>query len=713
MLLAGCGSSAPKPTASPAPPSRPFAGCRVLLIGLDAADWEIIHRLSALGHLPNLARLEREGASGVLHVEEPLLSPVIWTTIATGRSATEHGIFGFLTSRGDATQPVRSDERRVRAFWNVASELGIKVGVVGWYTTWPAERVDGYLVSDRLGTHQVEGTAERAATGLVYPETLLPEIEALRAQVERDVGDRAVARYFKKGESGGSTVRIRQETFKTFLGILRTTELYRRLTPLLMERFDPAISAVYFEGTDSVGHLFAQFAPPPLPGVDAEQARHLGETFDRYYEHVDEIVGELVSRVDPARTTVMVMSDHGFKTGPRRPATPVLSEHANQAPMWHRPEGVLLLWGRGVKPGAVLQEATAYDVLPTLCRLAGLPIAATLKGKSLDEALTGEVLARPVRKVADYEAAGPREAPEPAEASSDEQIAKLRALGYIGGSGGEGAKRSDGGGVVGSRGQEGVLLNRFNEAVILANSGKREDALRSLRSLQRDAPTFALGFLGEGLVDLAGGDAKSAVPFMEKAAKLDPRVGATYADRLGEAYVSAGREGDGIRVLEGALARDPSNGRVSLVLGQALLRRGDLAGARRLMDVARRYADSPTDRASGCTGLGVVAEEEKHLDEAAARYDEALHIAPDLPLALERAADVELRLGRPDRAVELTERLLRRSPATALNQALYGRALAAAGRPGDARRALERSLALDAQQPEIRRLLDGSAQKEP
>jgi predicted Zn-dependent protease len=713
MLLAGCGSSGSQPAGSN-PPAKPvFGGCRVLLIGLDGADWEIIHRLSSQSRLPNLARLEREGASGVLHVEEPLLSPVIWTTIATGRPATDHGIFGFLTSQGDATQPVRSDERKVRAFWNVASDLGIKVGVVGWYATWPAERVDGYLVSDRLGTHQVAGTAGGVATGLAYPDSLLPEIEALRAQVEREVGDRAVARFFKRGEGGGATVRIRQETYKTFLDILRTTELYRRLTPLLMERYDPAISAVYFEGTDSVGHLFAQFAPPPLPGVDAESARHLGEAFDRYYEQMDAIVGELVSRVDPAKTTVMVMSDHGFKTGARRPRTPAVTVHANQAPLWHRPDGMLLLWGRGVKPGATLQGATAYDVLPTLCRLAGLPLAATLKGRPLDEAFPREILAQTVRRVEDYEAAGPREMPGPAEASSDEQIAKLRALGYIGGSPGEGSPRSDGGGAAAARGQEGVLLNRFNKAVILANSGKREEALRTLRALQHDAPAFALGFLGEGLVLLADGDARSAVPFLEKAAKLDPRVGGTYADRLGEAYVGAGRENDGIRVLKAALARDPSNGRVSLGLGLALLRRGDHAEARRLLDVARQWADSPADRALGCAGLGDVAVEENRLDEAAARYEEALRIEPDLPAVLDRAAAMELRLGRPARAVELIERLLRKSPATAENQALYGRALAAAGRGDEARRAFEKSLALDPRQPETRRLLDRLAQKAP
>ena len=88
----------------------------MLLIGLDGADWEIVDRLASAGRLPNLGRLKREGAWGVLRSEEPLLSPIVWTTIATGRPPADHGIIGFLTERNGRTEPVRSDERKVRAF---------------------------------------------------------------------------------------------------------------------------------------------------------------------------------------------------------------------------------------------------------------------------------------------------------------------------------------------------------------------------------------------------------------------------------------------------------------------------------------------------------------------------------------------------------------------------------------------------------------------
>ncbi len=708
LLLGGCGGGPSRTGEAPAPAASVLPAGKVFILGLDGADWEILDRLAAAGKLPNLARLKREGASGVLLSEQPLLSPVVWTTIATGRPPTEHGIVGFLTARNGVTEPVRSDERKVRAFWNVASDLHVKVGVVGWYASWPAETVDGYLVTDRVGSHQIAGSAGRVRNGLVYPASLLPEIESLRDRVDRDVDERAAGRFFVAGGGGGASVRIKEDSLETFVGILRTTELYRRLVPILLDRFDPAISAVYFEGTDAVGHLFAEYEPPPLPGVDPETARHLGEAWDRYYQYVDEIVGEYVARIDPKTTTLVVVSDHGFKTGERRPLTPAVTVYANQAPIWHRPEGVLLLWGRGIRQGTSLPRASVYDVLPTVFRLAGLPLAETLEGRPVDAALTPDLLAKAVRTVPDYEAAGRREMPAAtAEEGADEQMAKLRALGYVGGSPGEDASKAVGGA---ASGQEAVPLNRYNEAVILLNHGKREDALREFRELQRVAPSFPLGFLGEGLVRLQEGNPVAAIPPLEKAVALDSRVGEAYAD-LGEAYLGAGRKEDGIRALSHALSLDPASGRTALVLAEAQLDRRNLAEAKRLFGVARKFAESPRDRASGCVGLAILAEQDRRFDEADSLYREALADLPDLPVALERWANLDLYLGHADRAVDLLARLVAKTNSHPRSLMLYGKALVYAGRKREAREVLERSLALDPRQTEARQLLEGLDRK--
>ena len=101
--------------------------------------------------MPNLARLEREGSGGVLVTEQPPLSPLLWTTMMTGRG--RRSSIGFSTScastrRRGRREPIASDERRVPAVWNIASEAGREVAIVGLWATFPAEEAKGLLVSN-------------------------------------------------------------------------------------------------------------------------------------------------------------------------------------------------------------------------------------------------------------------------------------------------------------------------------------------------------------------------------------------------------------------------------------------------------------------------------------------------------------------------------------------------------------------------------------
>ncbi len=116
------------------------AGRPVIFVGLDGADWELLDRLVADGTMPELARLLREGASGVLETQHPPLSPLVWTTMMTGLSPLDHTILDF-TRFNPATgtkEPITSDERREPAVWNMASWAGRRVLSVGLWATYPA-----------------------------------------------------------------------------------------------------------------------------------------------------------------------------------------------------------------------------------------------------------------------------------------------------------------------------------------------------------------------------------------------------------------------------------------------------------------------------------------------------------------------------------------------------------------------------------------------
>lgn len=104
------------------------AEARVTLIGVDGASWNLIDPMLASRELPNLAALIARGATANLETVEPLTSPVVWTSIATGRSPAAHGVTDFLATRLSIRSP-SSFERLAHS--------GLRVGLYDYLVTWP------------------------------------------------------------------------------------------------------------------------------------------------------------------------------------------------------------------------------------------------------------------------------------------------------------------------------------------------------------------------------------------------------------------------------------------------------------------------------------------------------------------------------------------------------------------------------------------------
>src|SRR5436309_265863 len=70
---------------------------RVLLVGVDAGEWDVLGPLLNEGKIPNFARMRDQGSAGKLRSLEPLTkSPIIWASIATGKVPQKHGILDFF-----------------------------------------------------------------------------------------------------------------------------------------------------------------------------------------------------------------------------------------------------------------------------------------------------------------------------------------------------------------------------------------------------------------------------------------------------------------------------------------------------------------------------------------------------------------------------------------------------------------------------------------
>src|SRR5262245_2348333 len=142
------GSEPAPPAAAPAVEAadvprtpRPSRGVPpVIWLGLDGLDWELLDRLSAEGKMPNWKRLVDGGASGKLSSFLPILSPILWTTAATGVGPDVHRVLDFqeVDPKSGQKIPISGNSRAVPAVWNLASAAGRSVGVVGWWATHPA-----------------------------------------------------------------------------------------------------------------------------------------------------------------------------------------------------------------------------------------------------------------------------------------------------------------------------------------------------------------------------------------------------------------------------------------------------------------------------------------------------------------------------------------------------------------------------------------------
>ena len=430
VLLAGCSAPTPGPARLPPLPRRD----KVLLFGIDGADWRVIRPLMEQGKLPNFRRVVEGGASGVLRSMEPTLSPALWTTIATGRPPEIHRIADFIVNLpGGGYKPVTSDMRAAPAFWNLVGRLGDpgrEVGVIAWLASWPAEEIRGYMVTSYLPYiynwstgRPLKGTVVEGIPRQTYPASLQAEIEPLKVKPEA-VDPALVARFYDPGRIP-ALGKDAAECVEGFLWSLASDETYRRIGLDLQRRHPVDLFAVYFGGIDVVSHRFWKFSWPDALayGTDPREAAILGNVIPAYYEYLDQVLGEFMARMDD-RTTLVVLSDHGFQPElfPNKPTT---SAH-------HRLEGILALYGRGILPGRTVEGAALLDILPTLFALLGEPISRELPGKILAEALARPESGRLRASYVDAYPPLPSRGPAPAAEEVDANVLeRLRSLGYI------------------------------------------------------------------------------------------------------------------------------------------------------------------------------------------------------------------------------------------------------------------------------------------
>ena len=317
VLLAG--AFAALLVAAGCPGRQPGAG-RVVVLGFDGMDPAAVRTLVEEGQLPHFARLVEEGAFGDLATLQPMFSPRIWTTVATGYEPERHGITDFVVlDRATGREvPVPSVARRVPALWNRASDAGRRVAVVAWWATWPAERVDGVIVSDRFGYHFLheEAGGARDTAGLAWPPSRVREFLEFRPDPRR-VDPASLAPYVEVDPRRVSLEHGFADPAAHFLWAWSTAEAVGRLSRHLWESDRPDLLMSYVEATDTISHLFGHlWRVEGLAGSLAEAESRWGRAVDAAYVLADRILGEFMDAAD-RRTTIVVRRSAASMNSPR------------------------------------------------------------------------------------------------------------------------------------------------------------------------------------------------------------------------------------------------------------------------------------------------------------------------------------------------------------------------------------------------------------
>jgi predicted AlkP superfamily phosphohydrolase/phosphomutase/tetratricopeptide (TPR) repeat protein len=638
---------------------------RLLIVGWDAADWILINRLFAAGKMPVLRRLVDAGCRADLGTLEPKLSPLLWSSIATGKTADKHGILNFVEPGpdGGGLRVSSSTSRRTKALWNILSQNGLETRVVGWYATHPAEPIRGSVVTNLLqeGDPPHAGTPWPLVPSTVHPPALADAVAAARQRA--CVFPRGVLRTLLPRVDELDSGDARVQSLIKLMSYATSIEGAAIASLRAGGSWDAAM--VFFDAIDTVGHHFMQFVAPRMAHVSEREQRVFGGVMDRVYEWHDAALGRLLEAAGEG-TTVILLSDHGFHSDHLRPN---LSELPPERRMelessWHRSQGVLVMSGPGLKRRGEIASPTILDVAPTALALLGLPAGEDFDGRVLAVAIE----AAPPAPIPSWDSVEGDAGLHPADVRMDpfeaaDALQQLVDLGYM--------------------------------------AALPEDVQAQVDLVRRES-LFNLG------VALMGRRRPhDAVPHFDRLVAAKPGE-QRYALCLANCLVSAGRFRDAVVCADGLLMQEPASVEMQLVRASALSLAGDDAAARAQLDaIARAVAKRPEMTLAFASVLSACG---RHA-ESREQYEGARRWNPRKPAAHVGLARAQLALGGFEEAAGHALDALEITQALPEAHLLLGAALAWYGDLVNSRKSLEFALKFDAGQMDAHRWLALVAEK--
>jgi predicted AlkP superfamily phosphohydrolase/phosphomutase len=251
---------------------------RVVVLGLDGTPYTLLERWAQEGKLPHIAKLLKQGTLARMTTSLPDISSVAWTSFMCGKNPGKHNVYGFMDRCDDSYDIYFPNFRSIRGttLWEYLGNRGKHLVALNVPTTYPAKPVSGVMVS---------GFVALEFDKAVYPASLIPTLKEMDYRIDVDYQ------------------KARTDPDGFFEDLFYTHERRTQAILHLMKKEPWDLFVAVFTGTDRLQHFFWEH-------MEMQDSQY-GTQFLKYYERVDQSVGQIVDEVGQDAHLLM-LSDHGF-----------------------------------------------------------------------------------------------------------------------------------------------------------------------------------------------------------------------------------------------------------------------------------------------------------------------------------------------------------------------------------------------------------------
>ncbi|MDJ0557358.1 MAG: alkaline phosphatase family protein [Microcoleaceae cyanobacterium MO_207.B10] len=270
---------------------------KILFIGLDAADKDLLLDWAKVGLLPTFQSLLQKGAFGITK-DPPGINGCHWPTFFSGVSPAKHGRY-WAQQIQPGSYDIKSFDFQWQPFWNVLTQAGRQVVLIDAPEAPLAEELNGVQIVEKPYSRSFE----------TYPQSLA-------ADIKTQLGENPIGSLRSCGRSLVDIQNFRQNLLNS---IEKRTETIAHF--LNQGEWDLFLTA--FRESHWVGHQCWHLHDPNHPEHDPEIVSSLGNPLKDIYIAIDAALGKILQQVGPD-TTVLIFASTGI--GPNYTGVHILDQ---------------------------------------------------------------------------------------------------------------------------------------------------------------------------------------------------------------------------------------------------------------------------------------------------------------------------------------------------------------------------------------------------